>query len=153
MKSASIYFSSFQQPAVLFSQGTVWLHPPRLAQGWYGDGRGNAVVMNPKGVVKKVLVFACGAAAGFLLQPSPHWRMELPQTIGNVLGRRTGWRWPSRVCGPAWESYVAHHWRLGFATTNGFLVLGEDVLATRGKFHSAKVENLPFPPYFGCFVL
>lgn len=91
MKNASIYFSSFQQPTVIFSQGTVWLCPPRPAQGWYGEGRGNTVVVNPEGVVKKVTVFACGAAAGFLLQPSPHRRMELPRTIGNLSGRCTGW--------------------------------------------------------------
>lgn len=32
-------------------------------------------------------------------------------------------------------------------------MLEDDVLATHGKFQSAKVENLPLPPCFGCFVL
>ncbi|KAK4826643.1 LOW QUALITY PROTEIN: hypothetical protein QYF61_010571 [Mycteria americana] len=45
-----------RQPAVIFSQGTIWLRPLRLAQGCYGEGRGNAVVMNPKGVMKKVMI-------------------------------------------------------------------------------------------------
>lgn len=33
-----------------------------------------------------------------------------------------------------------HHRRLRFATTNGSLVLGEDMLAVDGKFHSARLK-------------
>lgn len=30
----------------------VWLHLLGPMQSWYGEGRGNAMVMNPKGVIK-----------------------------------------------------------------------------------------------------
>lgn len=80
-----------------------------LAWGW----RGNAMVMNPRVVIKKVMVFSCGTGAGFLLQPSPHWRKELPQTIGNLSGRCTGWRGLSCVC-PSMDGLRGPSVKVGF---------------------------------------
>lgn len=129
---------------MIFSPATIWLHLLGPTQSWYEEGRGNAMVMNPKGVIKKVTVFACGAVTGFLFQLSPYWKMELPQTIGNLLVKCTRWRWPSYVCSQAWMSYEAHHWRLGFATTNGFLSLGRMCWQHMESFTPLKLKIFRF---------
>lgn len=136
-------FPSFQQPAEIFSQGTVWLRPLRPAWGWYGEGRGNVVVTNPKGLIRKVTALACKAADGFLPQPSPYQGMELtlawPQTIENPLRGCTHCRggFRARVSSVAsLKASVCHH--------KGVSRAGEDVLAMRGKFHSARAETFHF---------
>lgn len=74
--------------------------------------------MNPKVIIKKVMVFSCGTAAGFVLEPSPHWRKGLPQTIGNLSGRCMCWGLScvcpamGELCDPSMKVGCFHHKRV-----------------------------------------
>lgn len=124
------------------------LRPPRPVKSWYGDGKGNTVVTNPKWLIKKGSVFACKAADGFLPQFSPHWRIDGAAFIPTSNNRTAAGERGGLHVWVAQGEVRGHHWWLRFATTNGSLLLWQWM-----ESFTLLGWNVPFPPCFKCFVL